>query len=213
MNPWRTLDLHTKKDLIDPLFDRARFDQGDRADYDAWSRQYYQEAGAPSGQPPAHLERYAEWRFNHRFSHEERNSLLCVYAKLKHEGLWHLVRSINWAGTHGELDFWPTLPQEWLRDYLRAHDFSEACLADMGKGKWGLRSNKVGVELHFRGRIDGTGPVNAHIDLHNPGNICEPGQAIEHKISDDWRRTKTHTVRDIRAGLIWQGVRNIQQVP
>ena len=210
MNPWQTLNPDVQKDLIQPLFDPKRF-AGDRSDYNVWYQKWYHGVGAASQGPPRELERYAEWRFNHRFSHEERNSFLCVYAKLKREGLWTFVKSIDWAGSHGEMLFWPTLSRAELQRFLTRHDYSDAWMADWGDKEWGLRSNRTGVQLHFWGKSD-LKPVNVHIDLHNPGKSNNPFTALRHKVSDDWGRSTTHTVQELHKGLIDQGVRNVVQV-
>jgi hypothetical protein len=216
MNPWQTLNADVQKDLVRPLFDLRRF-ESDRSDYNAWYQKWYSGVGAPPQGPPRELERYAEWRFNHRFSHEERNSFLCLYAKVKREGLWSLVKSIDWAGSHGEMVFWPTRSWAGLQQILRRRGYSDAWFADGGpfrkRKEWGLRSNRTGVELHFRGKEDNLEPVNVHIDLHNPGNSKDLDVGIRHNISDLQQRETTHTVPNLRQGLIDQGVRNVVQVP
>jgi hypothetical protein len=213
MNPWQTLNSNARRDLIQPLFDYKCFEQGDRTAYNAWYQMYYKGVGARPAEAPHELDHYAEWRFNHRLNHEERNSLLCVYAKMKREDLWKFVKSIDWVGQYGELLFWPTLSQADLQLFLTTHDYSNAWMASRSGKEWGLRSNRDGVELHFRGQKDGEGSVNVHIDLHNPGKTDDVGIALQHKYSDDWMRKKTHTVRDLSNGLIKQGVRTVFQVP
>src|SRR5438067_2102786 len=108
-NPWRELarDLglpHTTEvvripDLQGPLFDEVRYSY-DQAPFKEWIGQYF------AGRSVEPRDVYPEWRFNHQtepdgasgFSQAGRNSFLCLYGKLKHEGIWPEVKSIRWIG-------------------------------------------------------------------------------------------------------------------
>jgi len=130
LNPWRILaglrGLRTDTtyveipEISDRLLDPSRF-AWDRGLLKAWSDQQFRDkrkdpaTGWPIDNdgrviPPEKL--YPEWRFNHQverdgsgFTREGRNSFLCVYAKMKREGLWAEVKTVRWVGPNGEILF------------------------------------------------------------------------------------------------------------
>jgi hypothetical protein len=218
-NAWAMLAANVREDLRNKLTDPDVYGDYGNADngrkdvpgarsFNDWYKQYY----VPPGGLRPRVERlkvFAEWRFNHALTSDERNSFLCVYAKVKAEGLWEQVKTVNWVGDRGQILFVPVLTQDALRDLLRSSGYGDWWFASH-KCKWGLRSRFRGTQLHFRG--EGEKRVNVHIDIHNPGDPTTPGaeptnaleelgQAITHSRLDDKQRGSTHTPPQLRAAL------------
>jgi hypothetical protein len=197
-NPWQTLTTDVQEDLAEAL--RASPHVWDQGRFDPWYRKYY---------PGSDVERddvYPEWRFNEGLpTPDERNSLLCLYAKLKADGIWDQVKSIDWVGTTAVMLFWAVDGQENLQTFLKGLNFSDRMIAKHGddnrtkkRWAWGLRSMHSGPQLHFRGPGTPGLSINVHIDLHTPG----PGDTgLWHLIEDDWCRASTHKLTLVQAGL------------
>jgi hypothetical protein len=160
---------------------------------------------------------YPEWRFNHQaepdgksgFSTAGRNSFLCVYAKLKSEGLWSEIRSVRWVGETGEITFFSHKGSVPLHEELLRRGYGDWWRAG-GESPWGVRSRLRGAQLHFRGFSSATDPDNVHIDLHNPGDpspdevsdpLAELPGAILHFVEDLHNRHESHTWHRLRAAL------------
>jgi hypothetical protein len=209
-------------ELHSVLLDEARY----AADAEPFQRWYTTHFPHRVGDP---RDAYPEWRFNCQvepdgksgFSMAGRNSFLCVYAKLKHEGLWHLIKSVRWVGETGELTFFSDLSSAQVQSYLLTREYGDWWLA--GKDSpWGVRSRFRGAQLHFRGYNQATEPDNVHIDLHNPGDpptgdptsvAEELPDAIRHFVEDLHNRPQTHTWDKLRAALTEQGVALLPLVP
>lgn len=172
---------------------------------------------------------YPEWRFNHQvepdghsgFSGAGRNSFLCLYAKLKHEGMWDEVSTVRWVGETGEMTFFPRRGSRGMREYLLSRGYGDFWLA--GKDSpWGLRSRFRGAQLHFRGFDRAAEPDNVHIDLHTPGDpksgeatgpLEELPDAIMHFVEDLHNRQASHKWPNLRQALIAQGIEPPPIVP
>ena len=188
---------------------RYRWDRTKEVEaFEGWFNRWY----AGSAVQPQDV--WPEWRFDSGlsgFNLEGRQCFLCVHAKLRREHLWNEVQTALWVGDHGEMNFVPTRPVELLRRHLLSSGYVTSWFAGWGGDwDWGLRSWLQGVQLHFRGsRAENV--VNVHIDLHNPG--ARPGaepsglrEALDHKLLDEKRRTKTHTWPQLMAALAYQGI-------
>jgi hypothetical protein len=226
-NPWRLLPASAGRDIQDRLKDPQRYEWSQE-----WFRQWVQRFYSKT---PPHLEElFPEWRFNHGFAYEldrvndpefghaavayaQRNSFLCVYAKLRKEGLWYWVQTVFYAGADGSVHFRPAGGAVELKHYLltlttnKEHDYGDWWRANHEPGwDWGLRSRLQGAQLHFRGRESGPGDlrplVNVHLDLHNPGNSDNPATALGHHRQDLKKRKETHTVTALQEALRAQGV-------
>jgi hypothetical protein len=184
-----------------------------------WYDEYYRNQAQPAVDE-AHV--FAEWFFNYGLSQRERNSLLCVQAKLKAEQLWEVVATIYWVGPTGEILFVPAQPVDALRRFLGSRGYGDWWMASR-KGPWGMRSRFRGAQLHFYGPNDKPLLVNVHIDLNNPGDptttgakptgaLEELGQALHHLDRDEINRNTTHTPAQLRAGLAATGLR-VASVP
>ena len=151
---------------------------------------------------------YPEWRFNEGegfATSAGRNSFLCLYAKLRREGLWDTVATVDWVSDRGEMLFWPAGGEPALQRTLRLRGYSDryvACYGDDDRTKkkwaWGLRAKGSGAQLHYRGANDPKLSVNVHIDLHTP---TPPDTGLWHWIEDDKKRGKTHTPALLQEGL------------
>jgi hypothetical protein len=219
-NAWRTLAQalglpHTGPvvlipDLQEVLLDEVRYGY-DQGPFREWFERY---SFGPSVDP---RDVYPEWRFNHQvevdgksgFSAAGRNSFLCLYAKLKHEGLWSEVRSVRWIGETGEMTFFSKKGSGSLQEQLLARGYGDWWSASK-ESPWGVRSRLRGAQLHFRGFRSETDPDNVHIDLHNPGDpspdvvtgpLEELSGAIEHFIEDLHNRHESHVWRRLRDAL------------
>lgn len=202
-------------DLSRVLLDPTRYGW-DQAKFMEWVGKYYSNQSVN----PERL--YPEWRFNHQtepdgsgFTFEGRNSFLCVYAKLKREGLWNEVQTVRWVGKTGEIAFFPYKGSEGLRQYLLTKGYGDWWLASKDC-HWGLRSRFSGAQLHFRGYAGATDPTNVHIDLHNPGDSEDGGTswsgtelpgALAHVHEDLWRRSHSHRWWFLRSAIINQGLK------
>ena len=231
-NPWRMLDPKIQNDLQRQLLDDDVYtwfgnsstvpkDIPGARSFNDWYNQYY----GPSSPRKGTVDRksvFPEWRFNHGLTFEQRNSLLCVYGKLKAEGLWSSVKSVHWVGATGEILFVPTTSPEAFRQFLLTRGYGDWWLASHNC-KWGVRSRFRGAQLHFRGIQGDVKRVNAHIDIHNPGDPTAPGaastgwleelpQAIQHLSEDDHRRAVTHVPTQLRTALEAEKIR-IPKVP
>lgn len=219
-NAWRTLAKalgveHDEPvvripDLHEVLFEEVRYGY-DQGPFRAW----FEKSGFPSSVDPRDV--YPEWRFNHQaepdgksgFSAAGRNSFLCVYAKLKHEGLWSEIRSVRWVGETGEITFFSHKGSVPLRDELLRRGYGDWWRAG-NETPWGVRSRLRGAQLHFRGFSSTTNPDNVHIDLHNPGDpspdevtgpLAELPGAIQHFVEDLHNRHESHQWHSLRAAL------------
>ncbi|GEM_PF-3008842 len=201
-------------DLNKVLFDPVRY-RWDEGKFNEWIRKHFKKL------PLMPEKLYPEWRFNHQveddgsgFTFEGRNSFICVYAKLKREGLWDEVNTIRWVGKTGEIAFFPHRGSEGFRQFIIKNGYGDWWLASKDC-HWGLRSRFSGAQLHFRGYAGANDPTNAHIDLHNPGDpekggtsgsVMELPDAIAHVHEDLWRRSHSHRWWFLRTALINQGV-------
>jgi hypothetical protein len=231
-NAWRALahslgvpdttDVVKIPDFSSVLLDEARY-AADRDPFQKWYAQYLPHR---SGDP---RDAYPEWRFNSQvepdgksgFSLAGRNSFLCVYAKLKHEGIWPHIKTVRWVGETGEITFFADRTSAEMQQLLLGRGYGDWWMA--GKDTpWGVRSRFRGAQLHFRGYNSTTEPDNVHIDLHNPGDpptgqqtgVLEelPG-ALQHYFEDLHNRRQSHTWDQLRQGLIEQGVPLLPIVP
>jgi hypothetical protein len=145
-----------------------------------------------------------------RLTPPQRQSLACLYAKLRSDGVWPAVGAITWVGNHGELNFLPRGDGERLRRSLVAHGFGDHAFASAGDSLWGLRSAQTGCQLHVRfgGKTLGA-KAEAHLDLNNPGaglrNLILLGP--RHLAEDGTRRTRTHRADALLDALEASGVR------
>jgi hypothetical protein len=225
-NPWRLLAPDVQQALRVALLDpevyswyagnnakNVRKEVPGARPFGGWYDEYYRK---PLGSAVNEKSVFAEWRFNHALTLPERNSLLCVYAKLRAEQLWEQVDTVYWVGATGEILFVPTQPPDALKQFLCKRGYGDWWLASHNC-KWGVRSRFRGVQLHFRGPHDKPRMVNAHIDLNNPGDSTTPGakptgafaelgQALRHSWRDDTNRATTHTALQLRAALAGSGV-------
>ena len=225
MNAWEMLGSYHQLQVKGPLWCPQRF-ADDRADFEKW---YFDLSPVPKGRialprpkpispiqmqarTVADMDEYPRWRFLHRFSREERNHFLCVYAKLQSESLWWVVKAVDWAGPCGVLVFYPDMPEEPLRHELVKANYSDHWLADH-ESSWGVRSRKAGCQLHFRGSEGGGKPMNVHIDLNNPGILTGPIGAVCHYCRDLKNRKTTHTLAALRRALVGQGSLAIGELP
>lgn len=223
-NPWRALahnmgrpqlgDVVEIPDLNNALVDPIRY-SWDQGEFMKWHRKYY----AKKNVRPESV--YPEWRFNYQteadgsgFTFEGRNSFICVYYKLKQEGLWSEVDTIRWVGKTGEMMFFPHRGSDGFRRYLLTQGYGDWWLASKDC-HWGLRSRFRGAQLHFRGAKNPNDPTNVHIDLHNPGDpttggtsgsLTELPAALAHLHEDLWRREHSHRWNFLRTALINQGI-------
>ncbi len=220
-NHWRILangwqpqpmgDVVRIADLSDVLVDQTRY-IWEQTPFSKWFNQYY---------PGRHIIPklvYPEWRFNEGvdggFTKEGRNSFLCIYAKLKHEGLWSEVKTVHWVGPTGEMLFVPQKKSEQLQNDLVKQGYGDWFHAKKIGHAWGVRSRVIGAELHFLDPKDKNGFINVHIDLHNPGelkledlgNPIAYAMAARHWQLDDNERPNTHVWSELRKTLEQQGV-------
>lgn len=208
-NAWRTLPQAVQQDLIGPMFENDRYRKYDIGDYQKWFKDYYQGAAFDGTMRPVHMDRYAEFRFNWRFTPEERNHMMVVYAKIKAENLWSLVSSIIWGGPCASLMFYPQGGPEAFFRHVKSHQFGRQWGSKMLAPE-GVRSNRAGAELHFKQCKDPAGAVGGHIDLHNPSGDVAPGNTgLSHWWQDDVRRKATHTLAAVRAAILAQGIQVI----
>ncbi len=243
-NPWRTLahsmglsdttEVVKIPELQDVLLEEVRFG-ADQQPFHSW---YAANFPNRSGDP---RDLYPEWRFNCQvepdglsgFSQAGRNSFLCVYAKLKHEGLWKHVKKVRWVGETGEITFFADRSSVELHQVLVSSGGNGSSQASSGPvygdwwlaGKdtpWGVRSRFRGAQLHFRGYNKDSEPDNVHIDLHNPGDpadgpptgvVQELAGAVVHWAEDLHNRRQSHTWDKIRQALLDQGVSLLPVVP
>lgn len=224
-NPWRVLarELGLPSDgaivripeLQGPLLDPVRYGYDEGA-FLPWFRAHF------GGQAIEPRDVYPEWRFNHQtepdghsgFSAAGRNSFLCLYAKLRHEGLWPEVKSIRWVGETGEMTFFSHRSSTELQALLLQRGYGDWWMA--GKDSpWGVRSGLRGAQLHFRGFSSDKDPDNVHIDLHNPGDpavgqtshaLLELPGAVMHFVEDLNNRRASHQWKSLRAALEAQRV-------
>jgi hypothetical protein len=201
-NPWRLLPAKIRQDLAIPLLERTRF-HWDQSSFLSWLSQWY------AGKRVDPNSVYPEWRFNCGDGlkrPDERNMLLCLYAKLKREALWDHIGGIHWFSLHAEMLFVPAKGESALRQALKARGYEDVVFASNSKTKWGVRSTRPGAELHFRGPETSTSNVyvNVHIDLHNPGRSVLLG--INHHRQDLTLRGATHNLGTVRAALKNQGI-------
>lgn len=220
-NSWRMLAPEVQSELQTQLLDDDVYtwfgnsgtvpkDIPRARSFNDWYNQYY----GPSSSRKGIVERtsvFSEWRFNHGMTFEQRNSLLCVYAKVKAEGLWTSIKSVHWVGATGEILFVPTMSSEAFHQFLLMRDYGDWWLASHNC-KWGVRSRFRGAQLHFRGFQQDVKRVNVHIDINNPGDPATPGgpatgwakelpAAIQHLLEDNNRRGVTHVPAKLRAAL------------
>jgi hypothetical protein len=197
-NPWRTLPETVQRDLAGPLFDKKTF-TWDQEKFKIWFSKFY------SGKPVKPEAVYSEWRFNCGLGLEttnQRNMLLCLYAKLSNEDLWNQIGSIDWFSLHAEMTFFPARGEEALKKVLLDKGYTNALMAKRDEDTWGLRSPKSGAELHFRGPLlkDQTNEYcNVHLDLNNPGTSKTLGPF--HFLNDDKLRSSTHNLQTVQAAL------------
>lgn len=223
-NPWRWLaqalglsadgDVVHIPELSAVLLDEVRYGF-DREPFTAWLERYF------AGRKIDAREVYPEWRFNHQvepdgsgFSEAGRNSFLCLYAKLRHEGLWAEVKSVRWVGETGEMTFFAKSGSGALRTHLLGRGYGDWWRAGQSS-PWGVRSRFRGAQLHFRGFDSEHDPDNVHIDLHNPGDpptgepsdaLSELPGAIEHFAEDLHNRRASHGWQSLREALEAQGI-------
>jgi hypothetical protein len=225
-NHWRILanvwqpqplgDVVRIVDLSDVLLDPTRMGwdkgKGPFGPFLVWVNQYYR------NRPITPTNVYPEWRFNNGvdggFTKEGRNSFLCIYAKLKHEGLWSEVKTVHWVGPTGAMLFVPQRKSEQLQNFLVKQGYGDWWHAKKIGHAWGVRSRVIGAELHFRDPKDKNGFIDVHIDLHNPGeqkveDLVDPialARAAMHWKLDDDERPNTHVWSKLREALDQQGV-------
>lgn len=173
---------------------------------------------------------YARFYFDVHLAPGARRALLAVYAKLRAEGLWDEVAALTYMD-----DGQAKNPDPGICFLPRRDDF-QAFLRSRGFGpwnmaakpdRWGLRSPKVGAELHARGPNPDApadvrdGVVSIHIDLNNPGRTALPtalpvpgvdpawtwARGGWHYLEDDHSRQETHSPEAIRRALLEQGIR------
>lgn len=215
-------------EISEALLDEVRLSY-DREPFEKWLATYHLARDCE----PRDL--YPEWRFNHQvepdqrsgFSTAGRNSFLCVYAKLKHEGLWEEVKTVRWVGESGEITFFPRRGSPALQALLLERGYGDWWRAGQDS-PWGVRSRFRGAQLHFRGFNSETSPDNVHIDLHNPGDpaptagesqavtsgfLQELPDAIAHFVEDLHNRHQSHTYQHLRAALAEQGIPLLPLVP
>jgi hypothetical protein len=214
-NPWREIDANLRKELSGVLVDPFRFGWA-RGKMQQWYKRYYTGKNIPLQQV------YPEYRWNHEFTSAERNSLLCVKAKMEQDGLWSHVKSVFWAGDHGEMLFFAKQGQTQFHRYLLSHGFGEWWGANWNNDIWGVRSRFRGAQLHLRGKQKPSGVIEAHVDLHNPGDpktgdptgrLSELPDALSHWWHDEGNNRKTsHTPDKLRSHLSLQKL-NVPKVP
>jgi hypothetical protein len=211
------------------------------AQYATW------EAEVRAAGPGGRHDSWARFYFDRSLNARARQALLLMYAKLLAEGIWEHVEAIGWverAGRSmtvgiypkgGSTALWRSLTSRRIqidgRSVPAYGDWYQASRGD----RWGLRSAKVGAELHLVGpvgsihAIDASGDfgfpfgqdqVKVHIDLNNPGEFPEAAHYFErlrrldeyldrggrHVLEDDLRRDETHTPETIQAALEAQGI-------
>jgi hypothetical protein len=201
-NPWRMLPASVQNDLAGPLSEAKRF-QEEQSNFRPWFQQFY------GGKPVVPKSVYPEWRFNSGTgvkTPDERNMLLCLYAKLSQQCLWGEIGGIYWFSLHAEMLFVPARAELDFRGVLKAKGYVDSWFAKGGDDTWALRSSRVGAELHFRGLKPPNPYVNAHIDLHNPGRSDDLGIGIEHYWQDKKHRDTTHSLATVQAALQRQGI-------
>lgn len=203
-NPWRELDKKLQQELAQVLVDPRRLGFA-LSKLKQWHKTYYAGKNVPLKQV------YPGYRWNHEFTSAERNSFLCVKAKMERDGLWSHVKTIDWIGSHGEMLFYAKKGQKMFHRYLLTHGFGDWWFANWDNDVWGVRSRFRGAQLHLRGKRKPAEIIEVHIDLHNPGDpktggpsgrLSELPGAIRHlKLDDPPTRNVTHTPDKLRAGL------------
>lgn len=182
--------------------------------YRAWLTSAHPESNRPDNPPD--MTYYPEWFFDHALGVQERQTLLYVYAKLKHEGLWNYVATVTAVENNigGSIYFTVAPSDTALTAYLKKHGYGSwwlPAIADGGKWRWGLRYKEQGSQLHFRG--DPSGLVQAHVDLNAPGqeipilSLFNAWGALHHMDQDLINRDKTHTTNKVAGGLEKSGIR------
>ena len=232
-NPWKALgsqDPGLQGALIGPLLERYFVEVRLSKDFQEWVGKYYAEEAICNSKSSFNEGAvYPEWYFNHELSPVKRNSLLCVSKKMMREGLWSHVKRILWCGSNGEIDFYSKEDSSAFYKYLLSNGYGDWCFAKGKDDEWGVRSQRKGCELHFRGSKNDRQKMNGHIDVHNPGKailsdyIPDPGRPemgispetpdpVIHHLEDKIKRASTHTPDKMRAALRGQGI-GVPRVP
>jgi len=215
-NPWRSLSKIVQNALSLPLEGIAPWLFKKDKSFQAWFDRYYKRSARHAARIPVkRISVYSEWYFNHALSPSQRNSLLCVRAKMAKEKLWLYMKKLSWIGDTGNVLFQPNNNATAFHRYLLANGYGDWWFASSGsKWDWGVRSRFRGCQLHFRGKSSSS-DVEAHIDINNPGDpssgrvsgpLEEHTGAIIHKLEDDYRRSATHKAYLIQAALLKQGI-------
>jgi hypothetical protein len=225
-NPWHSLSSYWQDELRVRLNGSKQYEWRARSDqFKDWYTNWYGAGAKPPPKMPVsagHV--FPEFIFNTILTSDERNSLLCVLAKMKQENLFKFVEQIGWIGDSANMLFWPTGGAGLFVRHLLQNGFGDWWAASYGKKwDWGVRSRFRGCQLHFRGNNGHSTAVEGHLDMNNPGDSTEPGakpsgalaelgQAISHKWNDDWFRAGSHSPDQVRGALRAQGI-SVPAVP
>ena len=157
------------------------------------------------GTPVSRERARAEFVFD-RLDRDHRESLLALSAKMRaDDGVWDFVGMITYIGKSGEINFYPAGGElAKMRRALEKLGYSKAYLAS-GANKWGVRSAKSGVQLHFTGVQEGAGngETHVHVDFYNPTDLLEGGVHIYEDLNK-W--AETHTTENVLLKIRGQGV-------
>ena len=208
-NPWRTLNSAIQSSLAALLQNISPWlFKGDKKFQDWYDTFYAKKAKKKVV--------YPEWYFNNALTPDERNSLLCVHAKMEKEQIWRRIKNLVWVGDTGNILFNPHNNSKAFHNFLVNNGYGDWWFASSGSDwDWGVRSRFRGCQLHFRGKKT-SDKVEGHIDINNPGDpqtgevtgpVSELPDAIVHKIGDGWLRSYTHQPYKIKDALSGQGIK------
>lgn len=202
--PWLRLPPAVRADLARLL--RRQMVVGLAAHNHSDALKAWEAAGRPVDWP--------RWFFDVALNPAGRRGLLVMHAKLRDEGLWHVIGALGYLNREGDTGFMFTAGVADLAATLATFDYGNYWMADHGC-TWGVRSPKTGAQLHFRRSDPGRFVLfSVHIDLHNPGDGATDGWvpavdcavAIQHWWEDDRNRDTTHTPDTVRAAVVAQGI-------
>lgn len=171
-----------------------------------WYAGWYKGRKHPNGRPITPDEVFPEFIFNDAMNVLQRNSLLCLWAKLHSQWIWGYIKSVEWVGGSCEMNFiaWftPGLKRYLLRLGYGTYMFASA----LGKWDWGLRSRHQGCQLHFRGMNQPDRKTEVHVDRNNPGDSGDPLLGLYHLIADKSYRYSQDNPTRVRQELGSQGI-------
>lgn len=148
-NPWQILGQQSstcQSDLAKALNESnsTEWETNDGGAYTKpfwkWFDLFYSKPGTvPAPKKPVKeiFEVFPEWRFNVKFSARERNILLCLYAKMKSEGLWQYVDGIQNLNQRAEMDFWSYGGSQLLKSILLQGGNSTIIVFQTGAATYG----------------------------------------------------------------------------